>query len=392
MDNSNDLNGVVQTIKELEDARNQYMCENEVLSEQMAELESEVEEMENIHQEDLQTIEDQEAQMQNLQKENKTLQCAIQAKDAEIGELKSVAQELEDLKRENEGIAKDIEYCDSQAGKLKESIKKIEEVIEEKKQNITRLEHQINRVQTKMNEYRKAMEHLADENECIQRRNEECKKSLDEATGESKRLLQQIEMAESARQKLEDNNKRSLGCIKQLKLDLAKEQGIGTKLQNKIQDLEEENNKMKKEIQKLREEIEALNEELDEEQAEIDKCRCELKRKIQEFENYKNTITSLRDKIMNNRNTCNSVPLVPARSQVSRRSRYGQKSDACASIETIYRSKGKEKSPKGKCSVNINKNTGDCAMKHDLRNKGRGGEKAKDCTRNASQKHGKKCC
>lgn len=322
MDKGNDLNGVVQTIKELEDSRNQFMCENRQLAEQMTELENEVEEMENIHREDMAHVEDLEANIAALTRDNKQLQNTAQAKDLEIQELRSVAQDAEEMRRENEGILKDLQYAENQTSQLNEIAIKKEEALDEKKHTITKLENQIARTYQKMDDYRKMMDSLAQEIECLLKRNEECKKSMEVTAQEIERLSERIRLTEASRLKMEECSKRNIQVIKHLKVELARESGVGCKMGARISTLEEENNKAKREVNHLREEIATLREELEEEQNEIDKCRAELKRKIQEFENYKNTITSLKDKIMNNRNNTPLCPMEVGARSTTRRARF----------------------------------------------------------------------
>ncbi|KAL1461749.1 hypothetical protein WDU94_013621 [Cyamophila willieti] len=301
MDTGNDLSGIVHTIKELEESRNEFLCENHDLHDTILDLEADLEEMENIHRENQTKIDEYEGIIQGLQREMKTLQSAIQSKDAEIAELRGVHREMEDMKRHNENLFRDLTACQNKMCKLKEYIAKLEETVLEKDQCIAKHEGQLAQLQHKITELKRNVDCLAEENATMARRYEDCKKALEDAIMENDRLNEKLRLCEIARQKLEDCVNKNQAYIKQLKNELAKEQQNNAKLEQKMKALEEELAKYKKDISQLKEEIIGLNEEVDDKHSELEECNAELKRKIDEFENYKNTITSLKQKIMNNR-------------------------------------------------------------------------------------------
>uniref|UniRef100_A0A8D9FI31 Uncharacterized protein n=1 Tax=Cacopsylla melanoneura TaxID=428564 RepID=A0A8D9FI31_9HEMI len=301
MDTGNDLSGIVHTIKELEESRNEFLCENHELHDTIIDLEAELEELENIHRDNQTKIDEYEGILQGLQREHKTLLSAVSTKDMEIAELRGVHREMEDMKRHNENLFRDLNACQNKMCKLKDYIAQLEETCQEKEQCVARNEQQLQQLQHKITDLKRTVDCLAEENAQLARRYEDCKKTLEDAIMENDRFNEKLRMCEMARQKIEDCVNKNQSYIKQLKNELAKEQQNNAKLEQKLKALEEELAKYKREIAQLKEEIMGLNEEVDDKHSELEECHAELKRKIDEFENYKNTITSLKQKIMNNR-------------------------------------------------------------------------------------------
>lgn len=301
METGNDLNGIVQTIKELEDSRNAYSCANQKLAQTVHDLEDELENYEQIQHEDKMLIDEQQSTIQTLTHENKALQSTLKLKEVELDELRHLYRDMEDLQRENDNLLKNKAVCEIQRCKLAESINELEEVVKEKDFTIGRQEAQLGQMQMKLNDYRKSMDTLTEENENLTKRYEECKTNLKDATMENDRLVEKQRLCDMGRQKLEETNKKNCNYIKQLKNELAKENTLNHKAQNKISELEEEQNKSKRKIDQLKAENMNLQEDLHDKHNDIENLRAELKRKTEEFENYKNTICSLKQKIMTNR-------------------------------------------------------------------------------------------
>ncbi|KAL1452912.1 hypothetical protein WDU94_007096 [Cyamophila willieti] len=325
MDKDKELTGIVTTIKDLEESRNTYICENQELSQTIDELEDELEELEEIHKKDIATIDAHEATIQSLTRDNKSLQGKLEIKDLEVEELRDVYRHFEELKRENANILKNMSLCESKNCKLKDKINELEEMDKEKSSLLMRQENHLDQLQVKLNDYRKAIQALSEENECLSKQNEECKKNLEDSTLEKERLLEKLRLCESIRFKMEDGNKKNINCIKHVRNELEKENNQNKMLKKKINELEEDYNRSKREANQLKEEIMSLQDEMVEKQNETDRIWTELRKQAQEFETYKSTITSLKHKVQSNNNAmlpvCLSRPFSSVRSRSFNRRR-----------------------------------------------------------------------
>lgn len=334
MDSANDLVGIVNTIKELEETRNEFLCANQTLHDNIASLEAELEDMDNIRRQNQARIEEYEATLQCLEREHNNLTNAVQSKDAEIAELRGVYREMEDKARENQNLMQDLTATQHKMRKLKEYLQKLEEKLQEQEGNISKNEGLLKQLQQKLSDLRHTAETLEEENAIRSQCYEECRKHMEDAMMENDRLGEKLRGCELARQKLEDCVNKNQTYVKQLKNDLAMEQDDNRKLQAKIKVLEDELASNRKQLAGLRGDVDALQEELGDKHSELAECRDELKRRIAEFENYKNTITSLKQKILSNRSNVVTCPW-ETRSRTHRsKQRCGRSSEDRTKSET----------------------------------------------------------
>uniref|UniRef100_A0A8D8RAN2 Uncharacterized protein n=1 Tax=Cacopsylla melanoneura TaxID=428564 RepID=A0A8D8RAN2_9HEMI len=325
MDNDKELASIVATIKEMEESRNIYICENQELSQTIDALEDELEEFEELHKKDTATIDDHEETIQSLKRDNKSLQGKLEMQDLKIEELRSIYRIYEDLKRENANIMKNMSLCESKNSKLKDVINELEEMDKEKSCDLMRQEKHLEQLQVKLNDYRKTVETLAKENECLSKQNEDCKKALEDATSENDKLLEKLRLSEITRLKMEEGNKKFQNCIKHLRNELDNETNQNKTLKKKINDREEDYIKSKREANHLKEHIATLQDVVVEKQTETDRIWAELKKKTEEFETYKSTISNLKHKVESNSkaitSACASRPFSRAQSRSSNRRR-----------------------------------------------------------------------
>ncbi|KAI5718440.1 hypothetical protein M8J77_021281 [Diaphorina citri] len=306
---TDDLDGIVQTVRDLEDSRDEYACENESLQQTIAELEKQVEKLEIENRSGKAKIEDQALTIQTLMRELKHLQVSVQTKDMEIIQLKSQSREFEDVKQENERMAADVISCESQNFKLKEVVNKLETTVAQKTAIITRGDGHMKQLHGKVTDLRKKNECLMEERAVALKQLENCQKNLEESVSERDQMNEKLAQCVAAREKLEDLVKKQQAETKTLKSELAKEVADNAKLQNKLTSMEEEQVKLKREIQDLNQEIDNLQDELYDCQGILDKTNAELKKRNEEFNNYRNSVSSIKEKILSARTMTPICPI-----------------------------------------------------------------------------------
>lgn len=305
MDNcsdANDLIEVVRTIKEIEDSRIKYACENEELKEIIRDLQNELDEKDRCNREDVALKGDQELKILSMSLENESLKSAIQNKETELKELRCYYRELEKEKKKYANLRKDLHNCETQICKVTETIIKLEHLTKANECKINEESDLMKKVKEKFSKYRQILQKLSEENNRLMKGNKQCNQRLAETEKENEILIQKLRLYENADHKVNRCLKKHRLCAQQLKNNLNKEISYGENLKNKISALQSKNGKSKREIAKLKEDIAYLNEELDMKQIEFDRCLAELKLKIHEFESFKDAIMiSLKVNIANMR-------------------------------------------------------------------------------------------
>lgn len=307
MEDDDDLNGIVQTIHDLEESCDQHGNVNTILKQNIADLKVDLKKLENIHHEDRMRWEENNLKIQSMQRENKNLQNCVQTRELEISDLSLVYSEVNEAHQEKETLRKNLSQMQTKLKKMKQLNDDMDENAQVEDYTMKRLESSLEQLQHEMTDNRRRnVEDLNKEYQNATHTWEACKKLMEETQIENHLLTQRFHQVELVIHKLEDTTQKNMAQLKQLKLDLTKEQINNEKLQKNVQTLMEDEKQLNRERLQQTEIMVMLQEELDNMSGEMEACRNMLKKKMEELENYRTTITSLKKKIVSNGN---NIPL-----------------------------------------------------------------------------------
>lgn len=293
-----DLNEIRKVVADLESEKNQAVCLNQGLNDEVCNLKKELCEHRRCEEKMREDLEEAECMMQNLKKENCQLEKCLQSKDCEICELSKLCATIDELNGYICDLEKDIECKDKQKCCLEEQICELERCIQEKDCHIRRLENRMCELETTLCEMEEDIKHLQEENECLRQELEECRCMVEKKNMEINCLCQRLKQCECEKQKLNCQLEKMQGCLEDSNDALQREQCNNVKLKEQLKCLQNENHKLCMDNSCLQEENCELAKKLDCVTKNLKKCQCEYDRMQQDCQAFKKSIGEFKKQIV----------------------------------------------------------------------------------------------
>lgn len=346
-----DLNDIRKVVTDLEAEKNQALCLNQNLNEELCNLRKELCEHRRCEEKMREDLEETDNIIKNLRKENCQLEKCLQSKDCEICELRKLYTTIDELNAYICRLEKESECKTKQKNALEEQICELERCIQEKDCYIRRIENKINELEHTICEMEDEIKCLTDENECLKQELEECRRMVEKKTMELDCMCQRLKQCECEKQKLNCQIGQLQQALDDANDALQREQCNSCKLKEQLKRLQADNHKMCMDNSCLQEENCDLSKKLDTACKNLKKCQCEYERMQQDCQAFKRSIGEFKKQIvMDLKGPCGIEGMESSRCV---NTKYG---DRCRS--TNYR-KSLPRSCRPRCSDSFELNTKD---------------------------------
>lgn len=305
---------------------NVAMNKIESLKEDIIDLQDQIKVLENVSRNEKIIIREREVKINELKQEKSSLQSCENTKNMEIKILRNVHREMKEAQQKKKDLIRKTEEIQSELSKREKYMEELREIGVEKNDTTVSLESDFNLLKRKVEDVKRNVKDLTRLNLLLVR--EDSKDLLNDLQMKNYGLKKKLLQENRERPKIADSLKENTPIFRQLKEELSKKQRRNAKLKQNIITLEVDQQQLQKEEMELKEELMELKEELNDNRRELKMRQANLKKKIEEYENYKYDNVGLTKMMSKDNNT-------PISTQKNRpESRKGKRTELCRSERT----------------------------------------------------------
>lgn len=303
-----DLNDIRKVVADLECEKNNALCENQSLKEELACLEKDLCEHRKIEQKLREDLEETEQTIKCLKFENCKLEECLRNKDCEICNLQKLYPTIDELNACNCQLQKELDCKERQKCALEEQIQDLNRCIQEKDMCIRRLESKLCDLEAALEELEDDNKALCEEHACLKQELDECRNTVEQKQMEIDCLCQRLKKCECEKSKIQCQLQSLHQALEETNEALAKEQACTCKLKEQLKCLQADNHKICMENSCLQEENCELAKKLDASQKCLKKCQCEYERMQSECQACKRSIGEFKKQIVNDLKNAKCCP------------------------------------------------------------------------------------
>ncbi|KAL1458974.1 hypothetical protein WDU94_010993 [Cyamophila willieti] len=281
----------------MEEEKNEVVCENQQLNKVLADMKDELCQLKRVNCQLEDDLDITNRQVKILQNENCKLTNCITIKNEEIRELQKVFQEIDRLKIYICRLEKEKACYEKTIEKAEHQQRELERCLHEKDCCLKRLEHKIHDLHEEMTAMENNICRLEHDNNCLRQEFEECQDALRKSDCEMDALCQKLKCMEGIRQKLQEHVKQLQTGLCQMEKALEQEKCLSKKLNQRMCDCQNDNQRLKTENICLEEQNEEMNKKIQTCCKLLNKTRHDLECVKNEFECYRQNIGELKDQL-----------------------------------------------------------------------------------------------